>query len=619
MGRGKTKQPGIQSPAPDPGSDHANWRTPAIVAVLLLGAVLLTFSPALYAGFVRFDDPEVVAANPHIRSFSAENLRWMFTSSLLGHYHPLTWLSLALDYQLWGDSPRGYHLTNILLHAANAVLVYLLARRLVARASMDAARREVVCALGTALFALHPLRAESVAWVTERRDVLSLFFLLGAALAYVASWDRSREPAGGESRALWTGPGRGLYWLCVLLLGLSLLSKAWGVTLFAVLLILDWGVLGRLPPNPIAWLRLWPVLAEKLPMLALGIAAACMAARAQSTAHAMKSVTEWGLPQRAAQASYGLWFYIEKTLWPSKLAAMYEIPDKLDPLEPRFIFAYTSVLVLAIVAGFAGLRWRAVPAAALAYVVILLPVLGIAQSGDQLVADRYSYVASVPLILLAAAALWKLTDPANSPLIRKAVIGGASLATLTLASAAWLQAGTWDDTESLWRQAATAAPGPLTCELLGEELHLQNRDDGAMPWLQRSLDMNPENGQARYLLGLALANEGHYEAAAAAINQALKTMRQPYMGYATLGVLYANNLNDPKAAESSLRAAIDSVEQRTKSGRPPEEAASIYLAMGALLQKQGRPDEARPWLEKALAFEETRDLAARTLNELGSK
>src|SRR5215831_15900219 len=245
MWRGNAKQPGIPSPAPEPGSDHANWRTPALVAVLLVGAVLLTFSPALYAGFVRFDDPEVVAANPHIRSFSAENLRWMFSSSLLGHYHPLTWLSLALDYQFWGHSPRGYHLTNILLHAANAVLVYLLARRLVARTAIDAPRREIVCALAAALFALHPLRVESVAWVTERRDVLSLFWLLGAALAYVAAWQRSSTPASEQTRPLWTGSGRGLYWLSVLLLALSLLSKAWGVTFFAVLLVLDWGALGR--------------------------------------------------------------------------------------------------------------------------------------------------------------------------------------------------------------------------------------------------------------------------------------------------------------------------------------------------------------------------------------
>jgi tetratricopeptide (TPR) repeat protein len=602
-------------------SQHAPGQpnTGAIIAVMLAGAVLLTFSSALYAGFVRFDDPVNVINNVHVRSLSFDNLRWMFTQPLLGHYQPLTWLSFAIDYQVWTLEPRGYHITNIAIHAVNAGLVYLLAARLLTLPSPNRTRSvQLAAALGAALFALHPLRVESVAWVTERRDVLSLMWLLLATLAYLRANAQARALKSDAPPSLWAKWPRTYYLLCILALALSLLSKAWGMTYFAVLLLLDWGALDRLQLNPLTWTRRhWLVIAEKVPMLLLGLAAMAMAARAQSTAYAMKTVAEWGVPQRAAQALYGLWFYIEKTLWPTNLSPMYEVPDRLNPFEARFVIAYIGVIILAIATLWLGRRWRAVPAAMLMYVVVLLPVLGIAQSGDQLVADRYSYVACVPLAVLAAAGLQRLLESKSSRVSQSAPII-AAICIGALGVVAWIQTDIWHDSESLWRRAATATPSPLTCQLLGEELHLQDRPDEAAQWLRKSLELDPQNGQSRYLLGVTLNEMGQFAQAASEFEKAIPTMRQPYMGYAALGVLYANQLNRPQDAEAALREAVRSVEQYTKAGRPPEEAAPMYMALGGLLKKTGRAEESRAWFEKAAAFEETREMAARALNEIRS-
>ena len=246
----------------------------AVPAVLALVSFVV-FVPALEGGFLNWDDDQNFVDNPNYRGLGASQLRWMFTTFLMGHYIPLTWMTLGLDYVVWGMNPVGYHLTNLLLHAANAVLFYFMALRLL-RASVPGGYADGSWALtlgsgfATLLFAVHPLRAESVAWITERRDVLSGLFYLAAVVAYLRYCDGA-VPEGRRTRK-W-------YWASLGLFALALLSKAMAVTLPVILLALDvyplrrfGGVGGRRP-----WASSMAVVTEKLPFLVLSLAAGVLA------------------------------------------------------------------------------------------------------------------------------------------------------------------------------------------------------------------------------------------------------------------------------------------------------------------------------------------------------
>jgi len=221
------------------------WASHLAVPAVLALASFVVFLPALDAGFVNWDDDENFLDNPNYRGLGATQLRWMFTTFLMGHYIPVTWMSLGLDYVVWGMRPAGYHLTNLLLHAANAVLFYFMALRLLrARVADRSTHGSLALTLGSAfatlLFAVHPLRAESVAWITERRDVLSGLFYLGAIVAYLRYCDGG-VPEGSRTRGT-----RRWYWASLGLFALALLSKAMTVTLPVILLVLDVYPLRRL-------------------------------------------------------------------------------------------------------------------------------------------------------------------------------------------------------------------------------------------------------------------------------------------------------------------------------------------------------------------------------------
>ena len=398
-------------------------RAGAAVAALAAFAV---FVPSLSSGWLNWDDGLMVLRNPYIRGFDWVNLRWAFTSSPTGAYQPLAYLTWGLDYALWGLDARGYHLTNVLLHALNAALVFLVARRLLGGrdAELDAA------ALFSALvFALHPLRVESVSWIAERRDSLSGALWLGAVLAYLARRPRA---------------------LVYALFSAACLAKGIAVTLPAVLFIVDVLLLGRSPRES---------LKDKLPMAALGGALGALAVALQMDASASWSWADHGPGARLAQAAYALAFYARKTVWPAGLSPYYEMRPPLDPLEPRFVVSALAV------GGAAALLWRARgtkpgPAAAgAAYAVILLPVSGLLQAGEQLVADRYSYLAALPLAALAGGALRiGLCRPAR----RRAAALAAGLAVVGLAAASVRQQSHWRDSLSLWRRALDVDPNSPT-------------------------------------------------------------------------------------------------------------------------------------------------------------
>ena len=469
--------------AAEPPSRAVRWALPLAV----FAAAWLPFLPALSQGFVELDDDRNFLQNENYRGLSAEHLEWMFTQSWFGHYQPLSWVTLAVDHQLWGLDGRGYHLTNLLLHALGAVFLYHLIVALLRPffGDLPDTRLRVVGALAALLHAVHPLRVESVAWATERRDVQSGLFLLLAVLCYVR-----RVRAGG-------GGG----WLALSLLAYvaSLLSKAWGITLPALLLVLDVWPLRRRAGGA-TWARL---ILEKLWYVAPAALVAWKASEAQSAAGARMLLENHSILQRIVQAAYGLSFYVVKTLWPTDLSALYWLELDFDPARPLYVAA--CVFALAVTAAVVVLRrrWPAGLATWAAYAVIVSPVLGFLQSGFQKVADRYTYLACMPFAVLAGAGLAALSRPASRVPLR-VLLGGTCALLAVLGILSWRQTRVWKDSETLYRRVVAVEPDNyFGWHNLAVQLHKQGRYDEAIEAELHSIEHHPGKGNelARYNLG----------------------------------------------------------------------------------------------------------------------
>src|SRR5712691_1848133 len=410
-----------------------HWLVPALIALVTFAA----FLPTLQNQFVSWDDTDNFLDNPHYRGLGWTHLRWMWTTHL-GHYIPLTWMTLGLDYLLWGMNPFGYHLTSLLLHAANAAVFFFVVRRILTLALPGPSERGhalAVCAAVAALvFAIHPLRVESVAWVTERRDVLSGLLYLLTILAYLRAREREER-------------GRGWYWLSVAVFGCALLSKSMVVNLPVVLLILDVYPLRRLGGD-IGWSSeaARRVYTEKIPFVLLAAAASAIAVMAQLSFHAALSVAQLSAPRRLAVSAYGLSFYLWKMVVPVNLSPLYE-RGLVDPWATPFLLSYGGAVAITALAWVRRRRWPGLTATWLAYVVILLPVLGIVQSGPQIAADRYTYLAGLGWAILAGAGLlacWRALGrsmtgtPTTLPVAGVAICVVVGLGVLT-----WNQVQVW--------------------------------------------------------------------------------------------------------------------------------------------------------------------------------
>lgn len=390
----------------------------------LAAATAVAFLPVLGAGFVNFDDGVNFLRNPHYRGFSAENLAWMF-SDVKGHYMPVTWLTLAFDYVLWGMDARGYHFTSLAFHAANAVLFFRILEILLRRAGVEAAPSLRAAAAGALLYAVHPLRVESVAWVTERRDVVCGLFFLLSILWYLKALD---DPLQKRRRLAWS----------LAFFALSLLSKTMSMGLPFVLVILD------------AWpLRRWnrDALREKVPYFALFVAAVVVTYATQIAAGAMVKGGGYAAVDRLTQPGYRIFFYVWKTLLPLGLQPAYLWPE--DPAPWRPWAAAGVALGLGLTAALWALRrrWPAPIAAWLAFGFLLAPVAGFFQAGPHFAADRYTYFAGFAAAALGAAAVAR-----GLPLW----IAGALIA--VLGGLTFRQSGFWISSEALWNHALAVEP-----------------------------------------------------------------------------------------------------------------------------------------------------------------
>jgi Flp pilus assembly protein TadD len=600
---------------------------PLLVGVLAFAA----FLPALDAGFVDWDDDRNFLRNEGYRGLGLRELHWMFTSTWMGHYIPLTWLSLGLNYALGGMEPWGYHLGNLLIHAANTGLLFLVARRLLVAAATAPTPREspqdeatgAAIALGATaaalLWALHPLRVESVAWVTERRDVLCGFFYLLAVLTYLQGAARERTLSGR--------------WLVASLLALAaaLSSKAIAMTLPVTLLLLD--------VYPLRRVRLgWPaLLREKLGHFALATVGALVASWAVTRGAGWTSYDTYGLEARLAMTGYSFWFYPSKLIWPEKLSPLYELPARIRLLDAEFLWPTVGVAATTAMLLLVRRRTPGVLAAWLQSIIVVAPVSGIAHAGHQLAHDRYSYLSGLGFAVLAgSAATWLGRQRARGRISRRVfatTVTAGGLALVGLGASSWVQSGVWHNSESLWRSAVTAHPTCALCRgKLGNALLAAGLPREAEAELTRAIALRPERPTAHNSLGALLVAQGRPGEAEVAFREAIRLAPHYAEAVANLGVLHARQRRYTEAVAELRRAVILSPElgdtrgnlafaldhagiELAREGKPAEAVAlfreattlrpaeaTFWRNLGQALIEGGQVTEALPSLERAVAL-----------------
>lgn len=510
------------------------WRWPDwILAALLVLVTAVVFLPALDNDFVDWDDVENFVNNPHYRGLSWPQLHWMWGSARLGHYIPITWMTLGLDYLLWGMDPSGYHLTNLLLHAANAAVFYFVALRLLGAAlpGLGATACRIGSVFAALLFAIHPLRVESVAWVTERRDVLFGLFYLLAVLAYLRYWEAS---AAGDRRGRWA------YWGSVTCCGLALLSKSMAVSLPVILFLLDVYPLRRLGGGLRSWLAppKRAILIEKIPFVLLAAGAALVAVVVLGSGGGMSPLAKLGLRGRIAVPLYALSFYLWKLLVPVNLSPLYELPLRLNATGPAFLVSGLTVLAVTVLAFVQRRQWPALTAVWTAYVVILLPVLGIAHNGPQLAADRYTYLASPGWCLLVGGGLALVWQRNRTGRLAATLL--AAVAAVTLGGLTWNQIHVWRDTDTLWSHALAVSPSARAHMNVGLMLRRQGRIAEGIDHVRAGLSINPAFPEAYNAMGMVLLEQGRPTEAEEYLRLAIRINPKLAEAHSNLGLALAD-------------------------------------------------------------------------------
>jgi hypothetical protein len=485
--------------------------SPAFIAVAISVVSFLVFLPALHNGFVGWDDGTNLVKNPYFRGLGWAQLKWMWTNHLMEHYVPLTWMTYGLDYVLWKQRSYGYHLTNILLHAVNAGLFFWLALELLklARpAQPGRSRTPLLWGAGFAalIFSLHPLRVESVAWATERRDVLSGCFYLLALLAYLRRF--TSEPGPRADRKY--------YWWCFALFAAAVLSKEITVTLPVVLLILDVYPLRRLGGAAGEWFGppAWRVWIEKVPFLVLSIADGIMTMVVSARHHGVDTIHAMGWLPRVTITIYGMAFYILKTIAPVHLAPLYPLTRyKTYVWAAPFLMSAAVVLAISIVAVALWRRFPAVLAVWVVYTVTLLPVGGLVHNGYQIAADRYTYLACMGWALLLGVGLTVCWDAAlsRSPALRVLLAGVAALLLVALGWRTRAQIPIWHDTETLWSQAIAVEPSALALNSLGAAYVAEGDTLGGLDLYRRAIALDPSYALAHNNLGAVYMDLHRYD------------------------------------------------------------------------------------------------------------
>jgi tetratricopeptide (TPR) repeat protein len=486
-----------------------------LVCVLLVLGICLVFAPVRNAGFINLDDGDYVRDNPPVLAgLTGPSVQWAFTTGHAANWHPVTWLSHMLDVELFGVNPSGHHVMNVGYHAANAVLLFLLLRRLTGQLWLSA--------LVAAFFALHPQRAESVAWISERKDVLSTFFGLLCLLAY-SRYARSASTLNPQpSTALPLSAFRFLtsssYWLAFLFLALGLMSKPMLVTWPLLMLLLDYWPLRRIELSSLNSQRstLWRLVFEKMPFFVLTVASSLVTLLVQQRGGAVASLGNHPLPDRLANATLSYLRYLGKTFWPADLAVYYPPP----PQWPGATIIFAAVILLLIT--FVCLRYARQHQYLLVgwgwFVITLIPVIGIVQVGGQAMADRYTYVPAIGLFLVV---VWGGAE--LRPRYRAISIGVALLA--LGASGILLQryVSLWKNSETLFTHTIAVTPPNYMARFnLANALIDQGRINEGLAELRLCLEINPRFPDAYGRLAVLATGHSQFKEAVAYYRQALE-------------------------------------------------------------------------------------------------
>lgn len=521
-------EPGPRSPA----ARSVEHLTPWLIALGLFALVAAVYANVGGLGFVNFDDPRYVTQNAHVRAgLTREGVAWAFTTMSVANWHPLTWLSHMVDVQLFGLDPGWHHWVSVLLHCCNAVLLFA-----ALKAATGATWRSAVVA---ALFGVHPLHVESVAWISERKDMLSTLFWLAGTLAYVRY---ARQP--GAGRFL---PVAGA-------MALGLLAKPMVMTLPLVLLLLDVWPLGRVPAGAPLVASFRPLVREKLPLFALSATSAAFTFVAQRRGGAVNSLDVLSVGTRIENAVVSYASYLAKAFWPVNLAAVYPHPG-LGPggISPWKVAG--AVLLLAGITGVAVWQRKRRPYLLIGwlwYVVTLVPVIGFVQIGLQGMADRYTYV---PLVGIFIGLTWLAADLAGEGRARRALAISAAIAALVLcAGLARRQVGTWRDSFTLFEHAlAVTEDNGMAWRNLGTAYVDAHQYPVAIAALRESLRLLPYDARTWMNLAIAQAAVGQFAESDEGFAKALRMNPNDPFVWFNLGIAEAMQGRWDRVAEAQLR------------------------------------------------------------------
>jgi len=558
--------------------------------VVMLLAVFLAFYPVIGFDFIDFDDGEYILHNQHVRTgLSLENCLWAFRSLEASNWHPLTWLSHMLDCEIYGLNAGGHHLTSLFLHIANTLLLFLVLRS----ATGDSAKSALV----SLVFGLHPIHIESVAWISERKNVLSGFFWMLGMLAYL-DYVRRRKAAA--------------YVRLVVCFALGLMAKPMLVTLPFVLLLLDfwplkrWDANGMLSyPQPALGSAGSRSLArlcyEKAPLFALSALSSAVTLIAQSQGSVVLSLQTVSLTDRLLNGCISYTSYLFKLFWPSKLAVFYPHPGQGVSVFQGIAAGALLVLLTVLVIGFIRRRpflsfgW-------LWYIGTLVPVIGIIQVGIQGMADRYAYLPSIGAFILI---VWAIPGSAfRGNRGRTVLAGGCLLVFLSLFAATRVQLGYWRDTESIFRRALEVTHNNYVAYYnLGNALLAKCENKNAADAYEKALSLWPQYPDAHNNLGFLHASEGRMETAMAHYRKAIQSDPEHFLARL--------NLADALKQSGYLSRAIA---QYQALAMVYPDSAKVHNALGVALAEAGSGDRAEIHLTRAV---ELCPDCAEPLNNLG--
>ena len=550
-----------------------------LVLCLALFAVTLAFyNPIVHDGFVLLDDVPYILSNPPVRAgLTWDTVKWSFTTFHAGYWHPLTWLSHALDCQLFGLNPAGHHYVSLLFHAANAVLLFSLL--------VEATGLTWPSLLAAALFALHPVNVESVAWAAERKNVLSMFFFLLAMLAY------GRYARRG---------GLGRYPLVALLFVLGLMAKPQIITLPCVLLLWDYWPLQRMfakpadahsansvPPRSLTFL-----LAEKIPLFAIVLVGSIITVKAQRFADAVRTLSEFSLRARLENALVSYGHYLADLVWPRHLAPLYPHPGNSLPVWQVAVSAVVLAGLTAI-----ALKWRERRYLAMGwlwFVGVLVPMIGIVQVGEQARADRFVYV---PMIGLAISLVWAVWEIAEEKGIAKWWIAvPAGVIVVVLGGLTYRQLTYWKDGETLWRYTlAVTDRNYMAHDNLAMLLDKQGRVQEAIPEFKAAEALHRYPPPQVLSMGIYLQRHGHVPDALDMYQKVLSRSADPQLRATTWSQIGSANaqIKEYDLAKLSFENALQ---------LNPRDAAAL-VGDGLLAERKGYPGQAVVQLDRALNVE----------------